>query len=75
MDDVVILVGLGRFQSAVNEQCGVFDSCNVVRREVEVFAGELVDDGVNLDNGGFNPMSDESSRCSADSKSTETRLA
>lgn len=42
---------------------------------MEVFAGELVDDGVNLDNGGFNPMSDESSRCSADSKSTETRLA
>lgn len=55
VDDVVVLSRI-RLPRALHEGRGVFDLSNVVRRQVEVFAGKFVYDGVNLHDSGFNAV-------------------
>lgn len=56
MDNVVILRRFGRGLSIFDELYSVLNHRDVVRWKVEVLGGKLVHNGINLDNGGLNPV-------------------
>lgn len=72
MDDVIVLGGV---LGALDEGCGVFDGCDMVRRQVEVVGGEFVHDGVNFHNRGFDAVLYQRGRGRAHSESTSIQLA
>lgn len=72
MDDVVVLDGV---LGALDEGRGIFDGCDMVRRQVEVLTGEFVHDGVDFHNRGFDAVLYQRGRGCAHSESTSIQLA
>lgn len=69
VDDVIVLGGF-RDLRALHKSASVFDSGDVVRRQAEVLASELVHDGVNLHDRGFDTVVDQRSGERANTEST-----
>lgn len=74
MDNVVILCGMIN-TLARHKFERVVDHVNMVRREVEVFERKLVDDRIDFNNGGFDPMVDQCSWSRSGSKSTGVKAS
>lgn len=69
MDDVVELTdSLSLVDEAIGVADGVFDHSGVVGRKLEVLGGELVDDGIDFDDGGVDAVGDEGGGCGADAE-------
>ena len=67
MHNVVVLGGRG-FLGATDEDRRIFNGGNVVGRKVKVFQSELVHDGVDLHDGGFDAVRDERSGSGTDAE-------
>lgn len=74
MDDVVKLPdALGLVDETVGVADCVFDDSGVVGRKLEVLGGELVDDGVDFDDGSVDAVSDEGGGGGADAEAAGRR--